>query len=118
MQRYNFVASWIPRRDNSAADALSRPPVDQPTPDDELAEGPPSFSARLAIVFVIEGSSPTAVDPVLKNIQDAAARDPVMIDLRETILHGFRNEKCNLSLALLLFGLFAIASPSTTTTAW
>ena len=103
MQRYNFVASWVPGRDNSAADALSRAPVDQPTPADELAEGPPSFSARLAIVFAIEDFDPAVVDPVLTNIQDATARDPVMIDLRDTILHGFPNDKCNLSLTLRPF---------------
>lgn len=103
MQRYNFTASWVPGRDNSAADALSRAPVDQPSPADELAEGPPSFSARLALVFAIAGSDPTVVDPVLVSIQDAAARDPVMLELRDTILRGFPNDKCNLSLALRPF---------------
>lgn len=103
MQRYNFTASWVPGRDNSAADALSRAPVDQPSPSDELAEGPPSFSARLALVFAIAGSDPTVVDPVLVSIQDAAARDPVMLELRDAILRGFPNDKCNLSLALRPF---------------
>ena len=103
MQRFSFTASWVPGKLNAAADALSRAPVAQPTQADELAEGPPSFAARLALLFAIRGSEPDVVDPVLENIKTAALADPLMIELREAILHGLPNAKCNLSPTLRPF---------------
>lgn len=103
MQRYAFRARWIPGKANLDADALSRAPVDTAVPDDELAEGAPSFPARLAVVGAIGGSDSAVVDPVLEKLKSAASVDPVMIELRQAIVHGFPNDKCNLSASLRPF---------------
>ncbi|KZS16536.1 Uncharacterized protein APZ42_017711 [Daphnia magna] len=50
MQRYSFTASWVPGKHNFNADALSRSPVDQPCPSDEIAEGPHSASERIHLM--------------------------------------------------------------------
>jgi hypothetical protein len=47
MQRYSFVARWVPGKQNSDADALSRAPVDKAITNDELGEGLPSFQGKL-----------------------------------------------------------------------
>ena len=56
-----------------------------------------AFSARISIILNLEGSEEKLVDPVLEKIKRAAATDPIMVELKELILHGFPNEKCNLS---------------------
>jgi hypothetical protein len=43
MQHYAFVARWVPGKQNSDADALSRATVDKATTSDELGEGLPSY---------------------------------------------------------------------------
>ncbi len=65
---------------------------------DELAEGPTSFSTRVALISIIDGSYPCTSDPLLDKVSAAAAVDPVMIALRDVIRSGFPNEKCNLPL--------------------
>ena len=47
MQRYSFVAVWVPGKDSLMADALSRSPVDHPSASDEIAEGLQSFLLRI-----------------------------------------------------------------------
>ena len=96
MQRFDFVAKWVPGKTNVDADALARAPVAHPSKEDELAEGPLRATARQAIVAAIEGSAATVIGPVLEKIKQAAAKDSTMIDLKETILNGFPNERCNL----------------------
>ncbi|MFO0089907.1 MAG: Ty3/Gypsy family RNase HI domain-containing protein, partial [bacterium] len=96
MQRYRFQARWVPGKENVDADALSRAPVDSAVPEDELAEGVTSFSPRLALICAIEGSDETVVDPAIEKVKQAAAADPVMVQLKGTILNGFPNDKCNL----------------------
>ena len=96
MQRFRFIARWVPGKLNTDADALSRAPVDRATAKDELAEGPPSFLPRLALICAIEGSDEKVVDPAIEKVKIAAAVDPVMIQLKETVISGFPNDKCNL----------------------
>jgi hypothetical protein len=103
MQRYSFVASWVPGRNNVMADALSRSPVDQPSPTDEIAEGPHSASEHVHLMDVMEGSSSNNPDILLSSVSAASAVDPVLISLRHTILQGFPNDKCNLPLDLRPF---------------
>ena len=100
MQRYAFTARWVPGKSNADADALSRAPIKVAEPADELAEGPPSFAARVALIRAIEGSDLKVVDPVLEKVKVAASTDAEMTLLREQILAGFPNEKCNLQAAL------------------
>jgi hypothetical protein len=85
------------------ADALSRSPIRPAYPVDELAEGPTSFSTRVALISTIDGSDPCTSDPLLDKVSAAAAVDPVMIALRDVIRTGFPNEKCNLPLPLRPF---------------
>ena len=103
MQRFSFIAKWVPGKANVDADALSRAPVSQPKEEDELAEGPASSIARQAIIAVIAGSSDTVIDPVLERIKEEAASDNIMVELRDTILKGFPNGRCNLSAQLRPF---------------
>ena len=103
MQRFSFTARWVPGKSNVDADALSRAPVDDAVPADEIAEGPPSFSPRLSLLCAIEGSELSVVDPVLEKVRAAAAVDPVMIQLKDMIINGFPNNKCNLPLPLRPF---------------
>jgi hypothetical protein len=42
-------------------------------------------------------------DPILDRIKTAALEDKQMIELREAIINGFPNDKCNLSLSLRPF---------------
>ena len=53
MSRFSFRARWVPGKENIEADALSRSPVDQPTKDDLLGEGPMAYTARKAVVGII-----------------------------------------------------------------
>ena len=85
------------------ADALSRSPVDQPYPTDEIAEGPHSASEHVHLMDVMEGSSSSNPDILLSSVSAASAVDPVLISLRHTILQGFPNDKCNLPLDLRPF---------------
>ena len=101
MQRYSFVASWVPGRNNVMVDALSRSPVDQPSPTDEIAEGPHSASEHVHRMDVMEGSSSSNPDIFLSSV--SVAVDAVLISLRQTILQGFPNDRCNLPLELRPF---------------
>lgn len=103
MQHYSFVTLWVPGKQNMDADALSRAPVDQASAADELGEGLPSFSAKIALLSLTELDVTTedvSIDPVLEKIKRAAAADPVMRKLRSQIVTGFPNDKCNLDLYL------------------
>ncbi|XP_045025183.1 uncharacterized protein LOC123469907 [Daphnia magna] len=102
MQRYSFVARWVPGKQNADADALSRAPVNHVTTSDELGEGLPSFPAKIAMMSLIGAELSTAdptLDPVLEKI-GAAAIDPIMLKLRNQIVAGFPNYKCNLDIDL------------------
>jgi hypothetical protein len=77
--------------------------VDHPSASDEIAEGPQSFSARVNLLDTMEGSSNANPDILLSSVAAASSADPVMISLRQTILDGFPNEKCNLPLELRPF---------------
>ena len=103
MQRYSFIARWVPGKQNVGADALSRAPVDQVTVGDEIGEGLPSFTAKVAMLSLSEISASTddaTIDPVLQKIKRAAAIDPIMQKLKKQICVGFPNDKCNLDLDL------------------
>ena len=69
MQRYCFIMRWVPGKENLGTDTLSRAPIDQPSPRDELGEGHQAFSAKSVLVgFISENTSTekTNVDPILK----------------------------------------------------
>ena len=103
MQRFSFSAKWIAGKANKDADALSRAPVGSPSTDDELGEGAPFQPARLSLLYAIERSDAKVLDPILEKVKAAALIDPVMQELRDTIIQGFPSEKCNLSHSLRPF---------------
>ena len=103
MQRFSVSAKWIAGKANKDADALSRAPVGQPSPGDELGEGAPFQPARLSLLCAIERSDAKVLDPILEKVKAAALIDPVMQELRDTIIRGFPNEKCNLPYSLRPF---------------
>jgi hypothetical protein len=96
MTRFIFTAKWVPGKINVEAEALSRAPVERASEADELAEGPRTFRAKGALIGLIAGSPNQSPDLNLKAVQLAADADPVMTSLRETIIAGFPNDKCNL----------------------
>ena len=106
MQRYSFTTRWIPGKQNVGADALSRAPVERPSSDDELGEGLPNFSPRIALVgFNNVETAPNAAtaDPKLEKVRSAAKSDVILQKLRQQIITGFQNDKCNLDLDLRPF---------------
>jgi hypothetical protein len=103
MQRYQLKARWVPRKENIDADALSRAPVDKASTKDALAEGVASSFTRLSLISAISGSDASVLDPVLERITMAAQKDSCQIELKKTIINGFPNDKCNLSLSLRPF---------------
>ena len=103
IQRYPFVASWIPGKQNIGADALSRAPVKQPTSTDELGEGLPQFmskSALIGLIYVKTASDVATADPILEKVKQATTADHVLQKLRHQIVTGFPNDKYNLDLDL------------------
>lgn len=74
MQRYSFTARWIPGKENLMADALSRAPVHLASPNDELAEVPPSADACISLLAAITGSDDSLSDPLLKDCADHCNR--------------------------------------------
>ena len=78
MSLFPFNARWVPGKENVAADALSRSPVDQQTEADMLGEGPTSYTFHKAVINMIvewtlskEGTS----DTTLEGIQAAPVVD-------------------------------------------
>lgn len=93
MSHYAFTTKWIPGKLNIEADALSRSLVSHGSVTDELEEGPSAFTARTAVVGIMTGSAETAIELALKKVKRAVASDPVMSELRNTILNGFPNDR-------------------------
>lgn len=101
MFRYIFTTRWVPGKQNIEAEALSRAPVDHGSAEDELGEGPQAFTARVAVIGIISGSSDMIIDTSLEKVKQPAGSDPILQELRQTILAGLPNDKCNLPLSLL-----------------
>lgn len=100
MQRYAFTARCIPRKDTRDTDTLSRTPNSNPSTEDQLGEGPVSFTVINTILAMIDGSDAATLDPVLERVKAVAATDTTMQELRQVIWNGFPSEKCNLSEAI------------------
>ena len=99
MSRFSFRARWVPGKENIEADALSRSPVDQPTKDDLLGEGPMAYTARKAVVGMIAewaGSKERPTDITLESIKAAAAADRDIQDLTFSNHKRIPNKKTNL----------------------
>ena len=99
---FNFVATWRQGKMHAIPDALSRAPVDPPTPDDEEAEKDvahqiASLIARLtASASAEEAEESPFPDATLEKVRAAAERDPEYITLKDVVLTGFPDHKSQL----------------------
>ena len=94
---YTFVAAWMKGKDNEGPDALSRAPVSQPMPDDELGEDQDAASINSLIM--------NSIRSVDVNLRLDAVRSAVDVDseaqlLLETVRTGFPDAKDQLQTAL------------------
>ena len=77
--------------------------MERPSTEDELGDGLPCFSAKSALVGLIDVQTTTDtanIDPVLEKIKQAALPDLVHQELRKQIIIGFPNDKFGLYLNL------------------
>ena len=84
LRPYQLQATWRKGTDNAFADALSRYPVQQPSPDDELGQDP-SVSGLSIRACLRDDSSNLR----MHTLQEAALADPDYQLLRQTVLNGF-----------------------------
>ena len=99
---FNIVATWRQGKMHAIPDALSRAPVDTPTPDDEEAEKDvehqiASLIARLTTgVPAEEAEESPFPDATLEEVRAAAERDSEYITLKDVVLAGFPDHKSQL----------------------
>ena len=82
----SFVATWVPGSQHQAADALSRSPAHQVTPDDECGEDSNSQTLQNMVVSELQASH---TDLRLQEVRAATSADPEMQLLIDTIVRGF-----------------------------
>ena len=75
---YTFVAAWMKGKDNEGPDALSRAPVSQPMPDDELGEDQDAASINSLIM--------NSIRSVDVNLRLDAVRSAVDVDSEAQLL--------------------------------
>ncbi|XP_043232767.1 uncharacterized protein LOC122387025 [Amphibalanus amphitrite] len=97
---FNLLATWRQGKLHAIPDALSRAPVDDPTPEDEEAERDASHQlasvlSRLATDGADDSPSPFK-DAALTEVRAAAAADPELITLTDLILNGFPEHRSQL----------------------
>ena len=85
LQRYNFTLLYKPGKEMILADTLSRAYV-KGTPDSDLEED------LVCAVSLVMDNLPVS-DPKLKAICDATEKDPTMTKLRDTIRHGWPEQR-------------------------
>ena len=90
LANYKFTATWKCGKDHVAPDALSRSPVNDPDPEDELAEQEVTFHLQRMLNVTQQEAEE---DINLSEIRKAAERDDEYQQLRQCIVNGFPNEK-------------------------
>ena len=94
---YKFTATWRCGKDHVAPDALSRSPVNDPDPDDELAEQEVTFHTQ-SILAVLQQEAEEDIN--LSEIGNAAEQDDEYRQLRQCIINGFPREKNKLPMSV------------------
>ena len=91
LTQYSFTASWHKGVEHCAPDALSRAPISDPMPDEEVAEDALHAAVVAALTATSEDGARIAPlqDRTLDAVRAAAARDPEYTALRDTVLDGF-----------------------------
>ena len=102
LMAYTFTAVWKAGKTHHLPDALSRAPVDRPSPEDEEAEHEVAHQTRSVLLAQIRdgvteetGASPFQ-DVILDRIREAARADEAYQKLTEAVLHGFPEHKADL----------------------
>ena len=114
MSPFVFTTTWRPGKTHAIPDALSRAPVDDPTPADQVAERDVELHVRRVVTAVsadlaeslpplssasdCKGTSP--VDPLLTSLQQTAAADAEYQLLLQAVLTGFPSHVSRLPPAL------------------
>ena len=104
MSTYCFTAVWQKGTSHCIPDALSRAPVYDPVPGDEVAEV--TEALHDAVVAALSATSEDGAliaplqDRTLDSVRAAAARDPEYRALRDVILAGFPDHRHELAPAL------------------
>ena len=92
---YSFTTSWQKGAThcNCIPDALSRAPVSDPTPEDEIAEVSDAVHTAVVAALQLTDEDGARVAPLrdrtLDAVRAAAARDPEYAVLRDTVMSGF-----------------------------
>lgn len=97
LDRFTFTAFWVKGKDNEAADALSRAPVDTASSEDEIGEEVQHIDL---VCSVLKESVGDRQDGFLHPISETSKDDPVYQALKKIILDGFPSEKKRLAALL------------------
>ena len=89
---YQLHATWRKGTDNAFADALSRNPVDDPTPDDELGEHP-ALRTPVIRACIREDTEGQIANLQFAELQEAARADSDYQALLVTVRNGFPDDK-------------------------
>ena len=89
VQSFQFHVSWRKGTDNVFADALSRSPVNIPTPDEEFGESPALSCRTLRVCLQSQETQSPSVNLRFKVLRDAAAADEDYQQLVEFVRSGF-----------------------------
>ena len=95
---YNFTTFWKKGKDHCIPDALSRAPIHKPNKDDEEAETEIENAIKEIIssaINCISTSSEDNQDQLIDMIIKASSEDDEYTTLRETILAGLPDQKCD-----------------------
>ena len=98
---YSFTAVWKAGKTHQLPDALSRAPVDHPSPEDEEAEQEVAHQTRSVMLAHIrnggddDGETSPFHDVILDKIREAARTDETYQTLRGVVLHGFPDHKAD-----------------------
>eukprot|EP00117_Sycon_ciliatum_P038875 scpid16023/ scgid28814/ Transposon Ty3-G Gag-Pol polyprotein; Gag3-Pol3; Transposon Ty3-1 TYA-TYB polyprotein; Capsid protein; p24; Spacer peptide p3; Nucleocapsid protein p11; Ty3 protease; p16; Spacer peptide J; Reverse transcriptase/ribonuclease H; p55; Integrase p61; Integrase p58 len=110
LSMYVFDTVWCKGSEHAIPDALSRAPVQDPSPEDEALDAEVQFCVRVVTTMnadqlaVAAAPSPSdstsAADPILAQLGEAAAADSDYCALREAVIDGFPNRWSTTSHAL------------------
>ena len=89
VQSFQFHVSWRKGTENVFADALSRNPVDIPTPEEEFGESPALSCRTLRVCLQSQETQSPPVNLRFKVLRDAAAVDEDYQQLVEFVRSGF-----------------------------
>ena len=98
---YNFTTEWVKGTSNSAPDTLSRHPVEDPQPEDMLAEHDCDSDVEVSIAEIRTMSSGTQESIRLQDLRKYAQEDHCYQQLSRYISEGFPDHRKYVILANL-----------------